>query len=110
HDNIIHHNSFINNSLAEEYTIDGERTGTIGSQGYDEGYNNFWYNEEGKYGNHWSDLEGRKTYPIDGPAEAEDIYPLELTYNESAFIPFVTFLLSFTSISCLLIILTKRRN
>ena len=47
HDNIIHHNTFINNSLAEEYRIDGERTGTIGSQGYDEGYNNFWYDEDG---------------------------------------------------------------
>lgn len=110
HDNIIHHNRFINNSLAEEYTIDGERTGTIESQGYDEGSNNIWYDEEGKHGNRWSDYEGRGTYPIDGPANAEDIYPLELSYNESAFIPLVTFLLSFISISCLLIVLTKRRN
>lgn len=110
HTNEIHHNTFINNSKVEVYTIDGERTGTIMSQGYDEGSANTWYNEDGKYGNHWSDLEGRKTYPIDGPAEAEDIYPLELTYNESVFIPLVTFLLSFTSISCLLIVLTKRRK
>jgi len=110
HTNVIHHNTFINNSKAETYTIDGERTGIIMSQGYDEGSSNTWYDEGGKHGNRWSDLEGRKTYPIDGPANAEDIYPLELTYNESAFVSLVTFLLSFTGINCLLIVLTKRRK
>lgn len=110
HTNEIHHNTFINNSKVEEYTIDGERTGTIGSQGYDEGSSNTWYDEEGKYGNRWSDLQGRETYPIDGPANAEDIYPLELTYNESASVSLVIFLLSFVSISYLLIVLRKRRN
>lgn len=110
HDNIIHHNTFINNSLAEEYRIDGERTGTIGSQGYDEGYNNFWYDEEGKYGNHWSDLEGRKTYPIDGPAEAEDIYPLELTYNESADISVIAIITAIITISSLGKLLKKKKK
>jgi len=110
HDNIIHHNRFINNSLVEEYTINGERTGTIGSQGYDEGSNNIWYDEEGKYGNRWSDYEGQGTYSIDGPANAEDIYPLKLTYNESVSIQLTAFLLFFSSISCLLLVLTKRRN
>ncbi len=110
HTNIIHHNIFINNSKAETYTIDGERTGAIGSQGYDEGSSNTWYDEGGKYGNQWSDYSGRGDYIIDGSAEAVDIYPLKITYNESASIPMATLLLSFTCISCLLIVLTKRRN
>jgi len=83
YNNIVHHNFFINNSKAEEYTIDGERTGTIGSQGYDEGTNNIWYDAEGKYGNHWSDYKGRGDYAIDGPSNSVDIYPLTLTNTES---------------------------
>ncbi|MCK5158428.1 MAG: hypothetical protein KAR08_04685, partial [Candidatus Heimdallarchaeota archaeon] len=65
--------------------------------------------EEGKYGNHWSDLEGRKTYPIDGPAEAEDIYPLELTYNESSTLSIAVIVISFFVLSYFLRKM-KRRN
>lgn len=110
HTNIIHHNTFINNSKVSTYTIDGERTGTIGSQGYDEGSSNVWYNEDGKYGNHWSDLEGRKTYPIDGPAEAEDIYPLEVTYNESASTSIIAIVTAIITISCFGRLLKKMKK
>jgi len=84
--NIIHHNTFINNSLTSQYTIDGERTGTTGSQGYDEGSNNKWYDEVGKYGNHWSDYSGSGTYSIDGSSASEDLYPLMLDVDESEFV------------------------
>jgi parallel beta-helix repeat protein len=110
HDNVIHHNFFINNSLVEEYTIDGERTGTIGSQGYDEGSNNVWYDEEGKHGNRWSDYEGRGTYPIDGPANAEDLYPLELTYNESATVSIIAIVTAIITISSYGILNKKRKK
>lgn len=84
YDNIIYQNSFCNNSKEEEYLIDGERTGEINSQGYDEGTNNTWYDEETKTGNRWTDYEGRGTYAIDGPANSEDKYPMIYSADESA--------------------------
>lgn len=110
HTNVIHHNSFINNSKADTYTIDGERTGTIGSQGYDEGSSNIWYEEESKHGNRWSDLQGRETYPIDGIAEAEDIYPLELTYNESSTISLIVIVTAILTISSYSLLLKKKKK
>ena len=70
-ENIIHHNSFINNNLE----------GT--SQGYDEGMGNYWFDNITKEGNFWSDWSGIGNYSIDGPANSEDPYclnenPLEL--------------------------------
>ncbi len=76
--NIIHHNTFINNSNELTYRIDGERTGDIASQGYDEGQSNIWYEEENKHGNWWDDYDGEEEYKIDGPADAKDEYPLKL--------------------------------
>ncbi len=109
HTNIIHHNTFINNSKAYNYTIDGERTGTIGSQGYDEGSSNTWYDEASKHGNRWSDLQGRETYPIDGIAEAEDIYPLELTYNESISLSTLVIISSVIAFSCFIRKMKRRK-
>ena len=60
------------------YRIDGERTGDIASQGYDEGQSNIWYEEENKHGNWWDDYDGEEEYKIDGPADAKDEYPLKL--------------------------------
>ena len=61
--NTVHHNSFLDNNLA----------GT--SQGYDDGSNNYWYDNVTKEGNFWSDrISGN--YSIDGLANSEDIYCL----------------------------------
>jgi parallel beta-helix repeat protein len=107
--NIIHHNSIINNSKTEFYTIDGDPRGAIGSQGFDEGTSNIWYDVFGEYGNIWSDYNGRGSYAIDGPAESEDIYPIEITSNESDTL--IAFNIPLTIICVgLLITLMKRRR
>ena len=102
--NVAHHNTFINNSKVNQYTIDGERTGTITSQGYDEGNYNTWYDEEGEYGNIWSDYTGGSSYSIDGRANAEDIYPQKLSNNGSEkanlSISFVVILSIFLGLVC----------
>ncbi len=76
--NLIHHNSFINNSNEPTYRIDGERFGDITSQGYDEGSSNFWFDEDSKHGNWWGDYDGEGEYVLDGPSSASDKYPLQL--------------------------------
>ena len=63
-DNIIHHNTFINNNLG----------GT--SQASDWGVNNTWYEKEIKEGNYWSEWDSKKPYLIDGDANSTDPYPL----------------------------------
>ncbi|NHJ84367.1 MAG: hypothetical protein FK734_02835 [Asgard group archaeon] len=108
--NIIHHNFFVNNSKATEYNIDGERTGIITSQGYDEGINNFWYDELGKYGNHWSDYNGRGSYTIDGPAEAVDLYPLFLSETESISLSIILFPLAFLTMITSAAIFRRKRT
>ncbi|NHJ87752.1 MAG: hypothetical protein FK734_19985 [Asgard group archaeon] len=105
--NIIHHNHFINNSKADDYEIDGTTTGVIISQGYDEGSNNFWYDTEGKYGNHWSDYNGKGDYSIDGPSNSLDIYPLTLTDTDAYPLSTILIIISFTIVS---IIGTIRRK
>jgi parallel beta-helix repeat protein len=107
--NHVSHNIFINNSKVEYYTIDGERTGTISSQGYDEGSNNKWYDDTVQEGNRWSDYDGRGIYTIDGPANSEDLYPIEITSNESDTL--IVFNIPLTIICVgLLITLMKRRR
>lgn len=69
--NIVHHNSFINNNLG----------GT--SQGYDEGIDNVWYENITEEGNYWTDWSGSGNYSIDGPSNSVDPYclidnPLEM--------------------------------
>jgi parallel beta-helix repeat protein len=74
-DNVVHSNTFIDNGDVETYRIDGERTGPLTSQGYDEGTNNTWYDIEAERGNWWSDYSGSGSYIIDGPSESIDLYP-----------------------------------
>jgi parallel beta-helix repeat protein len=93
------HNIFINNSKVDTYNIDGERTGTITSQGYDEGSNNIWYNETEQEGNRWSDYNGRGVYAIDGPSNSEDIYPLTVTETQSVPTSIIMLVISFLLIS-----------
>ena len=62
--NVIHHNSFIENNLGGS------------SQGYDESVGNLWYDNISKEGNFWSNYLGTGNYSIDGPANSEDLYCL----------------------------------
>ena len=78
--NLIHHNVFLDNGYEDTYRIDGERTGTLTSQGYDEGSQNLWYDDGQNTGNFWSDYSGSESYSIDGPSDASDLYPI----NEGA--------------------------
>ncbi|MHA1199537.1 MAG: NosD domain-containing protein [Candidatus Heimdallarchaeaceae archaeon] len=74
--NIIYNNIFANNSNKPTYVIDGGVvTGDTGSQGYDGGSNNQWYNALPQQGNRWDDYDGEGTYSIDGSAESVDQYP-----------------------------------
>lgn len=73
--NLIHHNTLQNNAQVDVYRIDGERTGPIRSQAYDEGVANIWYDETNQYGNWWSDYSGIGGYIIDGPSGSTDIFP-----------------------------------
>ncbi len=73
--NEIYHNILIDNAYLENYEVDGRLTGTINSQAFDEGNNNYWYDDVNKRGNYWSDYLGFGNYSIDGPAGTEDIYP-----------------------------------
>lgn len=70
YNNIIHHNTFINNNA---YQMDGS------SQAKDDGYDNIWYDkeiQEGNYWSDWSDYLGNDNYSIDGLAGSFDLYPL----------------------------------
>jgi len=107
--NKVHHNLLINNSKAETYTIDDERTGTINSQGYDEGTNNIWYDIEEKFGNRWSDYSGSDFYSIDGPANSEDIYPYDLTNTNTGSIP-LSIIISLIATANIGLILIKKKK
>ena len=54
-------------------------------QGYDDGYNNTWYDPINQLGNWWSDYVGPGNYSISGAALEFDLYPL----NEQPF-PYVS--------------------
>ena len=62
-DNIIHHNSFIDNNLGGF------------SQAFDEGIGNTWYDNVSLHGNYWNDWVSGN-YSIDGSANSEDPYCL----------------------------------
>ncbi len=64
-DNLIHHNTFVDNNLGGF------------SQAFDEGSNNLWYDTETSEGNYWSDWSGTGSYSIAGFAGSEDLYPLD---------------------------------
>lgn len=76
--NKIYHNVLIDNAYLETYEVDGRLTGLINSQGFDEGNNNYWYDDVNNQGNYWSDYQGIGNYSIDGPAGTEDKYPFEV--------------------------------
>jgi parallel beta-helix repeat protein len=82
---LVHHNDFIDNAKKERYDIDGELSGFMTSQGYDNGVLNKWYEEESKTGNYWSDHIEKGNYSIDGSAESVDIYPKKKEINRSSF-------------------------
>ncbi|MCG3258500.1 MAG: right-handed parallel beta-helix repeat-containing protein [Candidatus Heimdallarchaeota archaeon] len=65
--NLVHHNYFINNQL-------NDVTG-IKSQGWDDGYNNTWYDVYLQEGNWWSNIESY-AYRIGGYGYSVDIFPL----------------------------------
>ena len=73
--NVIHRNQFTDNGQEETYRIDGEQRGELTSQGFDEGYNNTWYDATAEVGNWWSDYSGDGSYNIDGPSNMVDLYP-----------------------------------
>ena len=77
--NIIHHNILEGNTWSDTYNIDDTPKGSPSSQGYDEGSQNIWYDNENKHGNMWSDYFGVGHYQIDGPSNAVDLYPSHTT-------------------------------
>ncbi len=61
----IHHNDFIKNN----------KKGT--SQAFDEGLNTTWYDIDTNEGNYWDNLGRMSEYPLDGPFNTVDPYPLK---------------------------------
>ena len=85
------------------------------SQCLDNGENNLWYNPETKKGNYWTDLNGRRTYPIDGFAESVDEYPMDPFivdyppfFNGKLFL--ILLLSSITILGATIYFFTKRRE
>ena len=72
--NVIHHNNFVDNGKEDTYRIDGEPRGALTSQGFDEGYNNTWYDAATEEGNWWSDYSGSGSYVLDGSSNTIDPY------------------------------------
>lgn len=111
--NTVYQNIFADNGQVDTYTIDGERSGNLTSQGYDEGSNNLWYHEEQEMGNWWSDYPGSGSYLIDGPANAVDLYPIHGEKSDNLdFIPIVVMvaLVSVTVVSGGLVVYRYRRR
>ncbi len=96
--NKIHHNDFVDNNKK------GTESGN--SQGYDDGYNNRWYDSTSNEGNYWSNSKKNTEYLIDGSAENSDSYPFA---DPLAYVPTDDALMSFAlfPFSLILIILTK---
>ncbi len=69
YDNIIDHNTFINNAVINNAE-------SSSSQAYDDGINT-WYDMETNEGNYWNDWSGIGVYTIDGLTGSVDPYPLE---------------------------------
>ncbi|MCE7747866.1 MAG: hypothetical protein GPJ51_05675 [Candidatus Heimdallarchaeota archaeon] len=65
--NLVHHNYFINNQVND---VTGMK-----SQGWDDGYNNTWYDIITQEGNWWSNIESY-AYRIGGYGYSVDIFPL----------------------------------
>lgn len=101
--NVIHHNILEDNTWDSSYWIDGVPKGTPSSQGYDEGSQNIWYDNESKQGNSWSDYFGFGSYQIDGPANSIDLYPKHTT-GFTSFVIIIVYVLTIFSLVVELII------
>jgi len=95
--NIIHHNTFLNNNIGGE------------SQAYDTGTGNIWCDELEQVGNFWSDWYSSEPYPIDGPAGAFDPYP---SFNENTETPtttsYVGVIVIANSIICVVLVMRRK--
>ena len=69
----IFENSF-NNTIFNNCFYDNK--GYTDLQGFDEGFDNTWFNPVRLTGNYWNDLGSNSTYIIAGPAGSVDLYPL----------------------------------
>ena len=88
--NVIHHNNFINNSFGGSY-----------QQAFDDGENNYWYDQSSRQGNYWSDLGTETEYRIEGSAHAYDLYPLDFPVDIES-MPSPTMKITFSTIAILL--------
>lgn len=106
--NVVYNNTFIDNGNVAEYNIDGERTGDLTSQGYDEGSNNTWYDVNTNTGNLWSDYSGSGSYAIDGPASSVDPYPTIAQSSQDNTIIIIS-ILTISVLAMVLIVVGSRR-
>ena len=95
--NTIHHNRFIYNNIGGE------------SQALDHGKNNTWHDVNTLEGNYWNEWDSRKPYPIIGGADAEDMYPLNESFERISFST-AGVIVSVIIISTLSIILKKKKK
>ncbi len=71
--NEIYYNNFVNNNLNGN------------SQAMDEGLRNLWCNDLEQIGNYWSNLEGKKSYLVDGEGNSVDYYPRKNPFKYESF-------------------------
>ena len=97
HHNIIHHNTFINNT----------------QQAVDMGAYNIWYDSETLEGNWWSDYNGTGVYTFD--YDATDYYPLTFPEEDSNLIEVIALIVTLTLVivgfsTVTILYLRKRKN
>ncbi len=99
YNNNIHHNNFISNRL------------TTGSQAYDDGTENYWYDTSTLEGNVWDDLGTRQSYLVDGLAASRDLYPLNaLPVPEFQEISVLLILIGLIGILSIVSVLKKKKE
>ncbi len=93
----IHHNDFIKNNKNGK------------SQAFDEGFNTTWYDKTTLEGNYWDDLGRRAEYPLDGPFNTVDPYPLK---NPAVFVKtsFSTFWILLVALVIPIFVRRKSKN
>ena len=100
--NLLHHNIIEGCAWANSYNIDGTQYNIKPtSQGYDDGFNNLWYDPKEKFGNTWSDYFGIGSYQIDGHSNSIDLYPKHST----GFSPFIIIITSISITSGVVVLL-----
>ncbi|MHA1197950.1 MAG: right-handed parallel beta-helix repeat-containing protein [Candidatus Heimdallarchaeaceae archaeon] len=75
--NKIYHNLFIRNNLEGSSQAYESCKNNINDDDDCTNSNNIWFNEETNTGNHWSDWNSGKPYPIDGESGSYDKYPMD---------------------------------